>query len=85
MRAWDGNDSYRPGDNYVLCDVCGSKLHASQTSSRWDGLQVCRKDWEARHPQDYVRGRRDKQAPEVVRSEPADRFVNPGDIKASDL
>ena len=76
---------YRPGDNYVICDVCGAKVYASHTSRRWDGMQVCSKDWESRHPQDYVRGRRDKQVPAVVRSEPVDRFVEPGDITADDL
>ncbi len=38
---------------------------------------VCPDDWEPRHPQDFVRGRRDDiRAKEPVRSEPADRFVD---------
>lgn len=78
-------DLYRPGDNYLICDVCGFKMHASETSRRWDGMQVCAKDWETRHPQDHVRGRRDKQLPAVVRPEATDRFVEPGDITADDL
>jgi len=66
---------YRPGDNYVICDECGFRFHASETLKRWDGMRVCRADFETRHPQDFVRGRYDKQLPAVVRPEPPDRFV----------
>lgn len=37
---------------------------------------VCPEDWEPRHPQDLVRGRKDKQKPEgLVRPEPSDSFT----------
>lgn len=54
------HDGYRPGDYYVICDECGLQYRASQTRKRWDGLRVCNKDWEPRHPQDFVRGRTDR-------------------------
>lgn len=67
---------YRAGDHYLICDECGSKIRRSESRKRWDGLIVCREDWETRHPQDFVRGKRDRQAVAVSRPEPADTFVN---------
>jgi hypothetical protein len=37
---------------------------------------VCDDDWEIRHPQDFVRGVADIQAPPWTRPEPADVFVS---------
>jgi hypothetical protein len=34
------------GDWNGICDVCGEKYKASQLYLRWDGLRVCREDWE---------------------------------------
>ena len=78
-------NNYRPGDNWVLCDVCGFKHYASDTRKRWDGLRVCRADYETRDPQDFVKGRKDQQRVSVSRPEPADTFVSPNDVKADDL
>ncbi len=80
----NGND-YRSGDHYVICDVCGFKLHASATQKRWDGLRVCRADYESRHPQDYVRGRRDRQRVPDPRPEQPDVFLNENDVTADSL
>lgn len=79
------SNSYSPGDYYVICDVCGFKYRASQTQRRWDNLRVCAKDWEPRHPQDFVRGRRDRQRVPDPRPEPADNFIEVGDVTEADL
>ena len=42
------------GDWNVICDVCGFKKKASEVKPRWDGLWVCKEDWESRHPQDFI-------------------------------
>lgn len=76
---------YKPGDNNVICDVCGAKVKASNTRRRWDRLVVCQDDWEPRHPQDFVRGRRDRQVPAVIRPEPTDNFLDANDVTADDL
>lgn len=47
------------GDWNAICDVCGFKFKASQMLKRWDGLMVCRQDWEPRHPQLDLRVRPD--------------------------
>jgi len=77
--------SYVSSDYYVICDECGGKFRSSQTRMRWDKARVCRKDWETRHPQDFVRGRADKQAVPNPRSEPSDVFLDDNDVTASDL
>jgi hypothetical protein len=66
---------YRSGGNYIICDECGFKIRASESRKRWDGLRVCQADYEPRHPQDFVRGRHDKQRADVTRPEPTDVFV----------
>lgn len=78
-------EGYRSGDYYVICDECGFKVRSSDTRMRWDNRRVCLKDWEPRHPQDSVRGRRDRQRVPDARPEPADVFLNPNDVTADDL
>jgi hypothetical protein len=57
------------GDWNACCDVCGLRFKASEMQLRWDGLMVCAKDWESRHPQDYVRVRGDNVAVPWTRPE----------------
>lgn len=76
---------YIPGDFWRICDVCGFKTRASATQKRWDGLMVCRKDWEPRHPQDNVRARPDKQIVANPRPEAADVFLTDNEVTADDL
>jgi len=63
--------SYKPkaisGDYKMQCDVCGFDYRASQMRKRFDGLWVCSKDWEPRHPQERLRARRDKMSVPVAR------------------
>lgn len=64
-----------PGDWNLICDVCGTKVKASQSKRRWDGLIVCPKDFEFRHPQDFLRSKIDKIAVPFSRPQPVDQFV----------
>ena len=62
--------SSNPGpsfDYWMRCDVCGFDYRRSQMRQRWDGLWTCHKDWEPRHPQDFVKGRPDRQSVPVAR------------------
>ncbi len=76
---------YIPGDNYFLCPVCGFKKRVSEGRRRWDNEFVCVNDWEPRHPQEFVRGRADKMLPAITRPEPADVFIDVGDVTPEDL
>uniref|UniRef100_A0A6M3IM08 Uncharacterized protein n=1 Tax=viral metagenome TaxID=1070528 RepID=A0A6M3IM08_9ZZZZ len=52
---------YIPGDYWMSCEICGFDYRASQMRKRWDGLWVCAKDFERRHPQDRIKTTRDRQ------------------------
>jgi len=69
-------DYYKPGDWNAICEVCGQKFKASKLKRRWDGLLVCKRDWEPRHPQDFVRGVKDKQSVPFTRKETPDSVVH---------
>lgn len=45
----------------VLCDVCGFKFKSGDVQKRWDGLYVCKDDYEVRHPSDFFKGTKDDQ------------------------
>ena len=68
---------YVAGDFWRICDCCGFQVRASETRKRWDGLIVCRADWEPRHPQDFVRGKADRQTVPEPRPEPVPTFIGP--------
>ena len=60
------------GDWNALCDSCGRKFKASSLQKRWDGLIVCREDWEQRHPQDLLRVQREQISVPWARPYPAE-------------
>ncbi len=68
-------NQYKPGDWNLICDVCGTKIKASESKRRWDGLIVCKRDFEFRHPMDFIKARTDKISVPFSRSEPVDQFV----------
>jgi hypothetical protein len=71
--------SYKPrwdnGGWNVICDSCGRQFKDNELQLRWDGLMVCKGDWEPRQPQDFVHGVADKQAPPWARPESSDNFI----------
>lgn len=78
-------DFHKPGDWNAICDVCGFKFKASELRKRWDGVMVCKKDWEPRHPQELIRIKADNQNVPFVRDDPDPTFLNPGDVSEGDL
>lgn len=74
------SDYYLQGSWNAQCDRCGFKYKESQLRKEWTGLRVCSGEgtndcWEPRNEQDFVRGKRDQQAPPWVRPESPDRFL----------
>ncbi len=65
-----------PGTWKTICDVCGIRYSSDDLKRRWDGLMVCDKDWEMKHPQLYIKVNPERIAPPWVRPEPDDQFEN---------
>lgn len=68
-------DYYKHGSWNAICDVCGFKFKSDDLKERWDGLMVCRKDFEHRHPQERLRPVTDNQSVAWTRPPPPDVFV----------
>lgn len=68
---------YKPGSFFRADDRSGFVVRAERTREEWDGLIVDRKLWEARQPQDFVRGVRDDQTVPDARPDPPPLFVGP--------
>lgn len=77
-------DYYKKGDWNVTCDRCGAKFKATECRLEWDNLFVCDYCWEARHPQDFVRGRKDDQTVPIARPVPEIKFITE-EVKPEDL
>lgn len=52
---------YKPGSFYRICDRTGFAIRAERTQKEWNNLIVSDQVWEARQPQDFVRGVNDDQ------------------------
>jgi hypothetical protein len=64
-----------PGTWKTVCDVCGFWFPSEDLKDRWDGLKVCAKDWEIKHPQLTIRVPPEHVAPPWTRPDPPDSFV----------
>lgn len=58
---------YEMGVNNAVCDQCGRAFKSNQLKKRWDNAWTCTACWEPRHPQDFVKGIKDNQAPALDR------------------
>jgi hypothetical protein len=63
------------GDYNAICDSCGRKFKASTMLKRWDGLFVCKEDWEPKHPQLFIRVHGDRQIVPTPRPPAPDQFL----------
>lgn len=59
----------------AICDVCGWTYTLNELKKNWKGLMVCDKDFDERHPQDFLRPVREMPPPRDMRPEPEDVFV----------
>ena len=60
------------------CDRCGRWRKSGKLRKEWTGLMVCSDCWEPRHPQESLRARVDRQAPQWVRPAQPGTDVSPG-------
>lgn len=61
----------------MICAVCGRKVKSDEIKKRWDGVFVCKEDWEPRHPLDFIRAINDDSSVPYISDEPVDQFVGP--------
>jgi len=54
------NPGYRSGSHWAICDSCGFQFRASELKETWDSRWVCSDDYEPRHPQDFLRIKKEK-------------------------
>lgn len=73
------------GDWVALCDRCGKKFHASELRETWEGYMVCEKDFETRHPQDFVKAKPDIQTPPWSRPVPEPTYITVTDVVGYDI
>lgn len=67
-------NTYVHGTYNAICDVCGFKKKAIDMLSRWDGLFVCKDDWEPRHVLDFGRSVQEKNGVDIPRPDPIPKF-----------
>jgi hypothetical protein len=66
-----------PGNWKVACHVCGFWYPSGEIKKRWDGLLVCEKDYETRHPQTLLKVRGEHAFPSFVSKDASpDEYVN---------
>jgi len=68
---------YVMGDFYRIDDRTGFKVRARKTRQEWTGLIVDRARWEARQPQDFVKGVTDDQNVPLPRPRSVDAYDGP--------
>lgn len=51
---------FKNGEWNVWCMVCNRKIKSGEALKRWDGLIVCKDDYENRHPLDFLRTRQER-------------------------
>ncbi len=69
-------DYWKDGDLNARCDQCGIKVKASELRLEWDGLRVCYRCLDPRHPQDLIRPPRPEQPPQWTRPSPPPIFIS---------
>jgi len=66
---------YKPGSWNIICDVCGVEFKSDQIKKRWDGLLVCKNDYENRNILDFTRVKPEMGSVPYSNPEVADQFV----------
>lgn len=72
-----------PGNWKVTCHVCGFWFPSSEIEKRWDGLLVCDKDNEPRHPQTLIKIRGERAVPDFISTDGIDQFIYACDFVTS--
>lgn len=74
---------YIAGTWKAACMRCGFNFRSTELRLEWTGLRVCHECYDTRHPQDFLEGKADRQAPPWTSPEPAP--VDVGTVNPEDL
>lgn len=72
-----------PGSWAYVCQSCGFEFPSEDIKLRWDGLRVCKKDWEPKHPQLLIKIREETAVPAFVNSPGTAIFATYCDINGN--
>jgi C4-type Zn-finger protein len=71
-----GNANYLEIGSYnFICDRCGFKFKSSKMKKEWNGLVVCYKCFEPRHPQDHVKASTQRNKVLITRPDTEPTFI----------
>ena len=71
------NPGWQRNNHWCVCQICGFDYRADEMMNTWDGKQVCKADWEPRHPQELIRARKDDMSPVgIATGEPTIEYVS---------
>jgi len=74
-------DYLKLGSHNVICDRCGRKYKFEDTTLEWTGLRVCkRRCYEPRHPQEFLKGRKDDQHVPDARPDTGNQGCGPSNV-----
>lgn len=71
------DDTYERGNNWLIDDRSGFRIRRREARQEWNGAIVHMDDWEPRHPQDFVKGRRDDQRVPAPRPDSVPTYYGP--------
>lgn len=77
-------NSYKSGQWNLICDVCGIKIKSGEAKKRWDGLIVCKDDYEPRNILDFIRVPKERGPIPFSRPESTDTFISVSYIDTGD-
>ena len=78
-------NNYVYADHNAICDRSGFKVKFSELRREWTGHYVRESQWESRHPQDLLKGKKDLPGVQVARPWPDSRTFLVDDITVDDL
>lgn len=78
-------NKFRPGQNKLKCMRTGFTIYSGDAKREWNGTIVRSQSYEERHPQDFVRGVKDDQKPDISNPEPEWRFLSDNEVTPDDL
>jgi hypothetical protein len=66
---------FKAGTWNCVCALCGREFKSDEVIKRWDGLYVCKNDYEPRHILDFARVPQAYPPVPFTAPEPTDQFI----------